>query len=70
MDQLEGAQRRPPGPSALEHLHSGLEERPRGAGLGQPGAGKALGHPQQPQACGEGIEKMEPGSLQWHAAGG
>lgn len=37
-----------------------------GVGLGQPGAGKASGHPQQPPACGEGTEKTEPGSPQWH----
>lgn len=32
-------------------------------GLGQPGAGKAAGHPQQPYACRKGIEKTESGSL-------
>lgn len=39
-------------------------------GFGQLEAGKALGHPEQLHACREGIEKMKPGSPQWHVAGG
>lgn len=42
-----------------EALAYGAGGEAMAVGLCQPGAGKAVGHPQQPHACGKGIEKSQ-----------